>query len=99
MNSYRVIKYLVSDNVGMSAKAIIGQYIDNTHNTNFNHPWDLGDLERCILATESLDLNNVKHMKIISRQWHNISNKWFELRTTFKSNKNECYSILRECIK
>lgn len=98
MNSYKVIKYLVKGDTGLSSKAIINQYIDNTHNTNFNYPHDCEDLKRCIDAVESLDLDNVKHMKVVSRQWHNISNKWFELNIAFKVNKNECYSLLRECI-
>jgi len=99
MNNFRIIKYLLEGDTGMSSKAIINQYIDSTHNTLFSYPYDCGDLKRCIDAVNSLDLDNVNHMKVISRQWHEISKKWFELNIAFKSDKNECYSLLKECIK
>ena len=99
MNNFKVIKYLVDGNVGMSSKAVISQYIDVLGNKNYNHPHDCGDLKRCIDAVNSLDLDNVNHMKNISSQWFNISKKWNDLVISFNTDKNECYSLLQECLK
>jgi len=98
MNAYRVIKYLVEGDVGLSSRAIINQYIDRDHNTNINHPHDCDDLKRCIAAINSLDLYNVNHMRKVSSQWRNISNNWDALVRALSTDKNECYSLLRECI-
>ena len=99
MNSYKVIKYLVSDNVGLSSKAIIHQYIDNTHNTNHSYPRDCGDLERCILAVDSLDLYNVKHMESISKEWKAISDNWLKLKQLLVIDRELCYDVLRDCTR
>lgn len=99
MNSYRVIKHLVEDDIGLSSKAIINHFIDSTHNQNFKPPYDCGDLKRCINAVNSLDLNNVNHMESVSKQWKNISKNWDALVRTFNVDRNECYSLLQECIK
>ena len=98
MNSFRVIKYLLEGDTGMSSKALINQYIDSFHNTKFSHPYDCEDLKRCIDAVDSLDLRNVNHMKVVSSQWQEISEKWLELVKLFNTDKEECYNLLKECI-
>lgn len=95
MNSYRVIKYLVEGDTGMSSRAIISQYIDKTHNDNISHPHDYGDLRRCIQAVESLGLNNVDHMKVVSKAWRRIANRWEDLNMAYNvGDKEECWKIL-----
>lgn len=92
-----VITFLLTEDVGMSANALISQLL-LTNNPNRNYPHDCGDLGRCINAFKALGLKDISHMEVVSREWCNISKEWTTLLRLNEIDKSECYRVLKECI-
>jgi len=93
-----IIKYFLTGNVGLSSKALIGQYLLKSDNKNYNHPHDCGDLDRCIEAFKVMNIPNIDHMKVLSSEWHEISKNWKGLLRDSEIDRSECYRLLRRCI-
>ena len=106
MNIDNVINYLTSDNVGLSSKCMVKQYFVGCKNTDrLDYPHDLGDLNRCVLAFNALELKNIDYMSEVSSVWMEIAGTWLVFIDMLnslnqsKEHKHNIYLLLQDCIK
>ena len=102
-----VLKWMASDDTGVSSKAIVMvmNRITPTRRWSLDHPHDPSDLGRCIRLLALIPEYRIRldEMKIVSDTWSDLVTHWHELEELYyeelpSGRAPKCYARMREII-
>jgi len=81
-----MIKWLLSDDTGISSKNIIRRYL-NLPIKSFGWPHDADDFGRCYRMLKFCPQIDVNIMKDVDKIWADLVDKWQELSNLYEKDK------------
>jgi len=89
-----LLKWLLSDDTGISSKNIIRRFL-NLPTESFGWPHDAADFGRCYRMLKLCPFIDISIMKDVDRIWADLVDKWQEVSNLYEKNiSREIYDII-----
>lgn len=83
-----LIKWLLSDDTGISSKQIAAVIVGFDPSDTWHYPSDPGDLGRCLRLLELFPDFDIRRMKDVNEEWDRLSNNWERIAVLYRIEKS-----------